>query len=233
MQNRKYWQVGWINSEQALKKDYSNINKERKRKMGRTFAEAMKHRRTYYSIGSGSPVSDSEIERVVREALKHVPSAFNSQSARVVLLLGDGHKKLWNIVKSTLKKLVSAEDFDRTEAKIDGCFAAGHGTVLYFEDTSVVEKLQEAFPSYKDNFPIWSHHTSAMHQFAVWTMLEDLGLGASLQHYNPLIDEEVRRTWNLPEEWQLVAQMPFGTPTGEPGEKSFEDMDKRFKVFRS
>ena len=103
--------------------------------------------------------------------------------------------------------------------------------MLYFEDTSVVKKLQEAFPSYKDNFPTWSQHTSAMHQFAIWTMLEDMGLGASLQHYNPLIDDEVRRTWNLPGDWMLIAQMPFGTPTGEPGEKEFEDLSKRIKIF--
>lgn len=200
--------------------------------MKRTFEEALEHRRTYYSIGSDSPVLDEEIVHVVREAVKYVPSAFNSQSTRIVLLFGDEHKKLWNIVKATLKKLISAEAFVQTEAKIDGCFAGGHGTVLYFEDTSVVKKLQDAFPSYKDRFPTWSQHTSAMHQLAVWTMLEDLGLGASLQHYNPLIDEEVRRTWNLPEEWELVAEMPFGTPTGEPGEKEFEDLSKRIKIFR-
>lgn len=134
-------------------------------------------------------------------------------------------------MKETLKARISAEAFAKTEAKIDGCFASGHGTVLYFEDTSVVKKLQEAFPSYKDNFPTWSQHTSAMHQFAIWTMLEDMGLGASLQHYNPLIDDEVRRTWNLPDDWMMIAQMPFGTPTGEPGEKEFEDLSKRIKIF--
>lgn len=199
--------------------------------MRRTFAEAMEHRRTYYSIGSDSPVLDEEVVHAIREAVKHVPSAFNSQSTRIVLLLGDEHKKLWEIVKGTLNKIVSAEAFVQTEAKIDSRFACGHGTVLYFEDTTVVRKLQDAFPSYKDNFPTWSQHTSAMHQFAIWTMLEDLGLGASLQHYNPLIDEEVRRTWNLPEEWMLIAEMPFGTPTGEPGEKEFEDLSKRIKIF--
>ena len=51
-----------------------------------------------------------------------------------------------------------------------------------------------------------------MHQFAIWTMLEDMGLGASLQHYNPLIDDEVRRTWNLPGDWMMIAQMPLVHP---------------------
>ena len=65
--------------------------------MKRTFAEAMAHRRSYYSIGSDSPVLDEEIVHIIREAVKNVPSAFNSQSTRIVLLLGDEHKKLWNI----------------------------------------------------------------------------------------------------------------------------------------
>lgn len=51
--------------------------------MKRTFEEALEHRRSYYSIGSSSPVSDEELIRVVRQAVKHVPSAFNSQSTVV------------------------------------------------------------------------------------------------------------------------------------------------------
>lgn len=200
--------------------------------MKRTFAEALEHRRSYYSIGSDSPVLDEEVVHIVRTAVKNVPSAFNSQSTRIVLLLGDEHKKLWDIVKSTLKQRIPSDAFAKTEAKIDGCFAAGHGTVLYFEDTAVVKNLQEAFPSYAENFPTWSQHTSAMHQFAIWTMLEDAGLGASLQHYNPLIDEEVRRTWSLPGSWMLIAEMPFGTSTAEPGEKEFGELSERIKIFR-
>lgn len=200
--------------------------------MKRTFAEALEHRRSYYSIGSDSPVLDEEVVHIVRTAVKNVPSAFNSQSTRIVLLLGDEHKKLWDIVKSTLKQRIPSDAFAKTEAKIDGCFAAGHGTVLYFEDTAVVKNLQEAFPSYAENFPTWSQHTSAMHQFAIWTMLEDAGLGASLQHYNPLIDEEVRRTWNLPGSWMLIAEMSFGTPTAEPGEKELGELSERIKIFR-
>ena len=74
-----------------------------------------------------------------------------------------------------------------------------------FEDDSVVKGLQDAFPAYATNFPVWSMHTSAMHQLAVWTMLEDAGLGASLQHYNPIIDEEVAATWHLPASWKTCS----------------------------
>lgn len=200
--------------------------------MKRDFKEAVKNRRTYYSINDKSPISDEAIKEIIDHAVLNVPSSFNSQSSRIVLLLNENHKKLWNIVKDVLKKIVPADAFPATEAKIDNAFAAGHGTILYYEDESVIEGLQNAFPSYKDNFPVWSHHTSAMHQFAIWTMLEDTGLGASLQHYNPIIDEEVAKAFNINPKWKLIAQMPFGTPTSEPGDKEFQPLDKRVLVFK-
>lgn len=200
--------------------------------MKKTFDEALKGRRSYYAITDKSPVTDGEIEKIIDWAVMYVPSAFNSQSTRVVLLLGENHKKLWKIVKETLRPMVPPEGFKATEAKIDNSFAAGYGTVLFYEDQRVVRGLQDAFPLYKDKFPDWSQQTSAMHQLAVWTMLENADFGASLQHYNPLIDDEVRHTWQLPDEWRLIAQMPFGIPVQEPGDKEFQPLDTRVKVFR-
>jgi predicted oxidoreductase (fatty acid repression mutant protein) len=63
-------------------------------------------------------------------------------------------------------------------------------------------------------------------------MLEDMGFGVNLQHYNPLIDEAVAREWNIPATWKLIAEMPFGVPAGEPGEKDFKPLDDRVKVFK-
>lgn len=200
--------------------------------MERTFKEALRHRRSYYALTPESPIDDAQIEQIVRFAVKHVPSAFNSQSTRVVLLLQEHHAELWKIVKRCLLSIVPEGAFAQTEEKIERSFASGYGTVLFFEDTAVVRDLQQKFPLYAGNFPVWSEQTSAMHQLAIWTMLEDAGLGASLQHYNPLIDSEVRAYWSLPEEWKLIAQMPFGLPAGEPSEKSFEPLDARIRVFR-
>lgn len=195
------------------------------------FRKAVEGRRSYYSITNLSPVGDDKIEDIVNFAVKNVPSAFNSQSARVVLLLGDNHLKLWNIVMETLRKIVPEVAFGSTKTKIDS-FAAGYGSVLYFEDQSVVKSLQDGFPLYADNFPIWSQHSSAMIQFTIWTMLEEVGFGASLQHYGNLIEEQVKKEWNLPDSWSLIAQMPFGMPTAQPGEKTFQPLSERVKVFK-
>lgn len=199
--------------------------------MSRNFKEIIKNRRTYYSLSNKSSISDKEIKDIIDFAVLHVPSAFNSQTTRVVLLLGENHKKLWNITLETLRKIVPPEAFAATENKINGCFASGYGTILYYEDQEVVEGLQKSFPSYSDNFPIWSQQTAGMHQFAIWSMLEDAGLGASLQHYNPLIDAEVAKTWNINPKWKLIAEMPFGIPSAEPGTKEFSPLENRVLVF--
>ena len=198
--------------------------------MEKKFLEAVKARRTFYAIGSGSPISDERIRELVGEAVQYVPTAFNSQSSRAVLLLGAAHKKLWSIVMETLRQIVPAGHFEKTEEKIKS-FAAGHGTVLYFDDADTTNALMEKFPTYRDNFPAWAQQANGMLQFAVWTALEQEGLGASLQHYNPLIDDEVKAAWKLPQSWKLIAQMPFGEPNGEPGEKEFMPLDQRMATF--
>ncbi len=71
-----------------------------------------------------------------------------------------------------------------------------------------------------------------MHQLVVWTALEAEGLGATLQHYNPLIDDEVKKEWNVPSNWKLIAQMPFGNPTAQPGDKEFKPLEDRIKFYK-
>lgn len=200
--------------------------------MNRSFLEAIAHRRSYYSLKSESPISDKEIENIVCQAVKHVPSPFNNQSTRVVILFGKSHIRLWDIVKETLAKIVPAEAFKATEQKINNCFAAGYASLLFYEDQNDVRSLQEKFPSYAANFPIWSEQTCGMHQFAIWTALEDAGLGASLQHYNPLIDKALAAEFGINPDWKLIAQMPFGAPGAEPGDKDFKPIDERVKVIK-
>ena len=200
--------------------------------MTKSFWEAVKGRRSIYAIGSEKTVPEAKIEAIVREALLHTPSPFNSQSTRLVLLFGEEHKKLWNITLAELEKIVALKQFEQTAKKINDCFASGYGTIMFFEEKKIVENLCNSFPSYADRFPFWSHHTNAMHQFVIWTALEAEGLGASLQHYNPLIDDAVRNEWGLPESWQLIAQMPFGKVLAPAGDKEFGDIDERLKIFR-
>ncbi|AWB44963.1 nitroreductase [Paenibacillus sp. CAA11] len=200
--------------------------------MAKSFFEALKHRRSYYGISKEAPVSDDRVVEIVQDAVKYTPTSFNSQTSRAVVLFGENHNKLWDITLEALRKIAKSEEaFASTSEKI-ASFRAGHGTVLYFEDENVIKGLQEQFALYADNFPIWANQSNGMLQLVVWTALEEEGFGASLQHYNPLIDEEVRSTFGLPSSWKLIGQMPFGKPTFEPGDKEFQPVEERVKVFK-
>lgn len=197
--------------------------------MSHDFYSAVKLRRTVYTLGKNSPISDARIEEVLKDALSHAPSAFNSQSGRIVLLLGKNHDELWEATKAALKPLVPVSAFPQTEAKIDG-FKAAYGTVLFFEDSSVISGFQEKFAAFKDNFPVWSDNGTGILQYIVWTSLAVEGLGASLQHYHPLINDWVAKKTGVPPTWKLTAQMPFGLPTAAAGPKEVSPLDGRFKV---
>ena len=176
-------------------------------------------------------ISDERIKEIVEDVVKHVPSAFNSQTTRVVVLLEESHNKLWDITMEALRKIVPASDFASTEAKVNS-FKAGHGTILFYEDFAIVGGLQKQFDLYKDNFPVWASQTSGMIQFAVWTALSSEGLGASLQHYTELIEEEVKKEFNIPNNWMMIAQMPFGNILAPAGEKEFSPIEDRVKVLK-
>nr|WP_038334717.1 nitroreductase family protein [Kingella kingae] len=186
-------------------------------------------RRSVYALNKDLPIAASEVAQIVEHAIKHTPSSFNSQSTRAVVLFGAEHEKLWDIAINELRKIVPAENFQPTEDKLN-MFKAAAGSVLFFEDQKVVKGLQEQFAAYAANFPVWADHADAMTQYAIWTTLAAAGVGANLQHYNPVIDAEVAKTWNIPADWTLRAQLVFGGIAAPAGEKAFNPIEERFQV---
>ncbi|UOO82355.1 nitroreductase family protein [Uruburuella testudinis] len=187
-------------------------------------------RRSVYALNKNLPLANEEVAKIVEHAVLHTPSSFNSQSTRVVVLFGAEHEKLWQFAEDALRAIVPADKFAPTAEKL-AMFKAAAGSVMFFEDQEVVKNLQEQFPTYADNFPVWSEHTDAMHQYAVWTTLAEAGIGANLQHYNPLIDNAVAAEWDIPASWRLRAQMVFGGIEAAAGEKTFSPLDVRLKVY--
>ncbi|QDD89976.1 nitroreductase family protein [Pseudomonas oryzihabitans] len=198
--------------------------------MSNAFIDTIKRRRSQYALGKNLPLAQDQVTTLIQDAVKLSPSAFNSQSSRAVILFGAESEKFWGFVMQALRQIVPAESFAPTEGKINS-FAAGAGTVLFYEDRHVVAALQDQYPSYADNFPIWSEQASGIAQFSVWTALANAGIGASLQHYNPLPDALAAAEWQLPDTWHLRAQMPFGSNEGDFPEKTFMDDAERFRVF--
>ena len=96
------------------------------------------NRRSQYALGKKLPIEENEVLEIIDNAVKYSPSAFNSQTAHAVVLLGDNHQKLWDITFEELGKFLPNEDAKAaTKAKLDG-FAAAYGTILFFEDHDVV-----------------------------------------------------------------------------------------------
>ncbi|MCX8749507.1 nitroreductase family protein [Snodgrassella sp. B3088] len=198
--------------------------------MSNALIEAIEKRRTQYALGKNITQEQEEITALVEQAVKLSPSAFNSQSSRVVILFNQQSEKFWHIVMNELRAIVPTDKFAPTEAKING-FAAGIGTILFYEDQQTIAGLQQQYPSYAEQFPIWSEQGSGIAQFAVWTALANAGIGASLQHYNPLPDAAAAKEWQIPDSWKLRAMMPFGSNEAPFPEKTFIDDTERFKVF--
>lgn len=197
--------------------------------MEKTVQQMFAKRRTNYTLGKDVTLPQEEITARIEAVVREVPSAFNMQSGRIIIAYGSAHDKIWQITKDTLRAVVPAEAFANTEKKIDS-FAAAYGTILYYDDTDVVKKLQEQFPLYAANFPTWSQQANGMMQYALWTLFANMGLAANLQHYNPLIDEALASEFDVPASWQLIAQMPFGQPLSQPGPIEKLPIDERVKI---
>ncbi len=186
--------------------------------------EGIADRRSIYALGKDIPVSDDELIGFIQRTTELVPDAFNMKSQRVVVVLGDKQDALWDAVYDAFGGKVARE-------KIDG-FKAAHGTVLFFYDQDVIDAMQKNVPAYAQNFPVWAQQSNGMLQFSVWTGLQSLGIGANLQHYNPVIDDSVKQLLDVPSNYVLVAQMPFGSIEAQPEPKAAEDIDARVIVRR-
>jgi hypothetical protein len=97
--------------------------------MADNFLAAIKARRTYYQLEPSSTISDERIQEIVNHVVLHTPSSFNSQSTRVLVLLGEEHQKLCgDIAKPAVKAVAPAEAWPTTEKKLSG-FQNAYGTV--------------------------------------------------------------------------------------------------------
>lgn len=198
----------------------------------RNLLQHMKQRRTVKSLGNKVIHSREYLCELIKEAVHCCPSALNSQSVRIVILTDNAHFRFWEKVKEVQEKNVADCVLESALLKIDQCERA-YGTVLFFEDQEVVRFLQKQRPLQATDFTIWSEQTSGMAQFAVWTALSSVGLGAALQHYNPEIDHETAKLFELPVSWHMKAQLVFGSIRKSAKEKTYETDDKLFRVFHN
>lgn len=189
-------------------------------------------RRSIYDLGRRVTQSQNDITSLIENSIRVAPTAFNNQTTCAVILFNKRHEQLWDIVIDQLKsKIPNKKNYQRALQKIKN-FKSAFGTILFFTDMDIVHQYELNKPLYADNFADWAEQGQGYATFVVWTALAENGIGANLQHYNPLIDAQVSKEFNIAESWKLRAQMDFGSIESTAAKKEFMDNDNRFKVLK-
>ncbi|MDR2975955.1 MAG: nitroreductase family protein [Streptococcaceae bacterium] len=198
-----------------------------------TFIETLKNRRSIYALGKN--IDGEKAIAAIKEATRLSPTAFNSQSGRILVVTEDAQDKLWNSIvagdlEATMKEQGATEEaIANTKEKLAG-FGKAYGTVLIYEDQDTIKDLQEKFDFYAENFPVWSEQGTGIVTMNIWGALTEEGIGANLQHYNPVIDADVAKAFDIPANWKLRGQLVFGSIEAPAADKEFISDDVRFKV---
>ena len=134
------------------------------------FLEAMKVRRSVYALSPTSHVPDDTITSIIKNALLHTPSAFNSQTARCLVLLGDEHQKLWVTIGNVLKPSMPPEKWSFFSSKIQE-YKHGYGSCVFFDDMTSWDDTAkmlgpDRWSNVKDMTEEWTQHSSGMLQYA-------------------------------------------------------------------
>ncbi|MDU5129770.1 nitroreductase family protein [Atopobium minutum] len=185
--------------------------------------DALEKRRSVYALTKELPISDEEAVALVKRVVELTPDAFNMKSAYALVVMGEKQNELWDAVYDAFGGKVACE-------KIDG-FKAGAGTVLFYINQNTVKAMQADFTPYAANFPIWANQANGMLQSNIWAAFAEKGVGANLQHYNPVIDDKLAELFDVPQGYTLVAQMVFGGIAAVPDDKPADD-GTRVKVVR-
>lgn len=195
------------------------------------FKDILSKRRSEYALGAEWVAPQHEVEEMIAHMMRTLPTHFNAQPVRTVLLTGEAHSEHWRIIESILLERIGEERYNKgTRAKIESSFASGVGTVLFFDDTEITNTMMEKFPAYAANFPLWAQQVQGSHQLAVWLGLTGLGFGSSLQHYTGMDDDKVRKQVQAPDSWSFIAHMPFGKIISPAEAKERKPIQELFKV---
>lgn len=194
------------------------------------FSELLESRRSVYNLGKETDLSQEEIVTGIRHAVHNTPSAFNSQTSRVVVLFDEAKTKFWDHVYETQKDLLPEQSKDFLLGAIENARDEALGTALVFEDHEALDQM----PSNETRTNVYKDQNSAMVHYAIWLRLKELNLGASLQHFNlgyeQGFDAETRKLFDLPDTYELVAELPFGSIKEPAQEKDHIDTHKEVQV---
>lgn len=197
-----------------------------------SYANLLTSRRSIYHIGRNTPVTAEEVTEKLQILIPTIPTAYHVESSRLIVASGQLHEKLWDTLHDSQKAFVDPERYEAIAPRFEQA-KRGVGILLFFEDRAVVDEM----PTSPERQAAYKEQNSAMLTFASWLLLADLGLGASLHHFNIGYDlgydKVVRDLLDLPETYELMAEMPFGSIEAQPDEKARVSGDERVKLYLS
>ena len=97
------------------------------------FVDSIKVRRSIYALSPTSTIPDETITSIIKEAILHAPSAFNSQTTRCLVLLGGENQRLWGMIGDVLKPTFPVEQWNLFSPKIEE-YKNGYGCCVFFDD---------------------------------------------------------------------------------------------------
>lgn len=193
----------------VLTADLSKEFSLKKKDVGpKTFIERLKKRRQVQNLGQKVHLSQNYVSHLITEAINSCPSYYSLQPLRIVILYNQSHHRFWQSVSATERKIIPAQVFAASELKLQQ-LQAGFGTILFFHDLNVIEKLKKRFPLEAEAITERFTQVLGMAQFAAWTALADARLGARLEHY-PLA-QKTHLEFGFNEQWLLQGELVFGS----------------------
>lgn len=96
----------------------------------KTFFDAVESRRSMYQLTNESTIADARIKELVTHTIKHVPSSFNSQTTRLVVVLKEKHEELWDAIMEIYQLQLPADKFEHAKGRMVG-FRKAYGTVSW------------------------------------------------------------------------------------------------------
>ncbi|CCH58309.1 hypothetical protein TBLA_0A05160 [Henningerozyma blattae CBS 6284] len=175
------------------------------------YLKPISERRTIYNLKPELPsgISIDTVQAAIQTIVRDVPTHFNCQLNRAIILTGDAHKKVWDSVAK------ATNGARRAIAERDETF----GTVVFFVDEAVTRKLQNEYPAHHDLLPLFGEQVSGAAQVQSWVAVESMGMGANLQHFNQFVQDALPA--DIPKSWVVKSQLCFGLPTGQADVKEY------------
>jgi predicted oxidoreductase (fatty acid repression mutant protein) len=125
------------------------------------------NRRTYYALSNKSTLSNEQITELVGKAVKFGPTSFNMQQNRAIIVTGEKHRQIWDIIIESQKGADPCTSFyfsDSNQAdcaavedKVNGSFKPAYGSILFFGDNAVVDGWGAQMPAYHGVSPSTLH----------------------------------------------------------------------------